>query len=100
MGVLTRRGDWADEPGPDEDTRRAAIISETRADALLRAFAEAERKCGLRLPEGAPVLERSRAIVKAAKDAKLDPFLYAVAWFVRRTDQSQNQISDGRQNDH
>jgi hypothetical protein len=56
-----------------------------REHRLCAAFAVAEKACGLKFDEGVSIRERADAIVKAARAAKLDPELYRVMWFVRKT---------------
>lgn len=56
-----------------------------REQRLCAAFAVAEKACGLKFDEGVSIWERADAIVKAACAAKLDPELYRIMWFVRKT---------------
>jgi hypothetical protein len=56
-----------------------------REQRLCAAFAVAEKACELKFDEGVSIWERADAIVRGAKEAKLDPELYAIAWFVRKT---------------
>jgi hypothetical protein len=64
---------------------REERLMEKRVTLLLRAFDDAAKACGLTFAEGASLRVCADAILKAAKEAKLDPRLYEILWFVKKT---------------
>jgi hypothetical protein len=61
-----------------------AVTDDVRADALIAAFDRAEEACGLRFDESVSLAKRADAIIRAAKEADLDPKLYQLVWGVRK----------------
>ncbi len=72
-------------PAPDASSSPEMRLMEHRAARLCASFAEAARACGLKFDDGASINDCADAILKTAKRAKLDPRLYALVWFVKKT---------------
>lgn len=64
---------------------RTEFSDAQRATALAVALRRAEADLNLTDGEGLNMLERAQRILMAAMPGRLDPQLYAIAWFVRRT---------------
>ena len=82
---------FARETAPsDAETR----LADFRLEVFMRRFEEAAQACGLHVHEGGSVKDVADAIAKAAKVAKLDPRLYGLAWFVRKTAKTARPVND------
>jgi hypothetical protein len=61
------------------------FFEDARIEALMSAFSEAERACGLRFDRSMPLKERCDVILRAARRGNLDPRVYAIIKFVKKT---------------
>ena len=66
-------------PSPD------AVLMERRVEILTRSFWDASKACGIEFAADDSVAQKAAGIVKAAKEAKLDPQIYRLIWFVKKT---------------
>jgi hypothetical protein len=63
------------------------------ANALCNGFIKAEIALGLNWDEPPPLKERAQRILQIAMHSPLDPQLYELAWFVRRTARRSEQTA-------
>ena len=82
---------FARETTPDDADAR---LWDVRLEMFMRCFEAAARNCGVRVNDGVSVKDYADAVVRAAKGTKLDPQLYELAWFVRKTAHAERPIGD------